>query len=99
MKQYITQWSRGSSTNVMNNIRQMTEYPEFDSRKQQILIYSSQRLDTLGIHQASSQGMWWDLTQYIMQHTHSVITLCDIYQLLRVSALRCHNQGVITKEV
>ena len=72
MKQYIRECSRGSSTNIVPKLRQMTEDPEFDSRKQKILIYSSSCLDTLGIHPASSQGMWWEFTQYIMQHTHSM---------------------------
>jgi hypothetical protein len=73
MMQYMTQWSRGISTTIQTKLRQMTDDSEFDSRKQQILIYSSPRLDSLGIHPASSQGMLRDFTQYIMQRMQSVI--------------------------
>ena len=97
--QYITQWGRGSSTTIVTKLEQMTEDSEFDSRKQQILIYSSPRLDSLGIHPGSSQVMLWDFTQHMTQQMLSVIRHCDKSQLLHVSVTRCHNQGVITTEV
>jgi len=37
--------------------------------------------------------------QYISQPTHSAIHYLDRYQLLHVSALRCHPQGVITTKL
>jgi len=73
MHLYDATRSRGSSTNVVTKLRQKTEDSEFDSRKQQILIYPSRRLDSLGIHPASRQGMLWDFIEYVMQQAASVV--------------------------